>query len=207
MQISLDNVGKKFHRQWVFRNVKLNIKSGDRMAVCGANGSGKSTLLKLISAALVPTEGNILYQTDGEKLPEEMVFRYVSFAAPYLELIEEYTLNELLRFHFALRKPLDGLNVSDVLDISGLDHAKDKYIRHYSSGMKQRLRLSLALLTDSRLLLLDEPLSNLDAGAADWYRSLMEQYGADRTILVGSNHQQAEYDFCAQQLNIEDFHF
>ncbi len=207
MQISLDNVGKKFHRQWVFRNVKLNINSGDRLAVCGANGSGKSTLLKLISAALVPTEGDILYRTDGEKLPEEMVFRYVSFAAPYLELIEEYTLNELLRFHFALRKPLDGLDVSDILDISGLDHAKDKYIRHYSSGMKQRLRLSLALLTDSRLLLLDEPLSNLDAGAADWYRALIDQYGAERTILVGSNHQQAEYDFCAQHLNIEDFHF
>ena len=136
-----------------------------------------------------------------------MVFRNVSFAAPYLELIEEYTLNELLRFHFALRKPLDGLDVSDILDISGLDHAKDKYIRHYSSGMKQRLRLSLALLTDSRLLLLDEPLSNLDAGAADWYRALIDQYGAERTILVGSNHQQAEYDFCAQHLNIEDFHF
>ena len=64
MQISLDNVGKKFHRQWVFRNVKLNINSGDRLAVCGANGSGKSTLLKLISAALVHTEGDILYRTD-----------------------------------------------------------------------------------------------------------------------------------------------
>jgi ABC-type multidrug transport system ATPase subunit len=130
----------------------------------------------------------------------------VSIAAPYLELIEEFTLSELIHFHFSVKKPINNLSESAILQKSGLTHAADRRISYFSSGMKQRVRLILAILSDTPLLLLDEPLSNLDSRASEWYRALLEEFGGSRTILVSSNHQEPEYFFCNRRLLIEDLH-
>ncbi len=205
MRICLSDAGKKYLKQWVFRHITLDMDSGERIVVTGPNGSGKSTLLKLISGALIPTEGDISYYIDDKRIPDELIFRYVTYAAPYLELVEEYSLRELLNFHFGLRKPVQNLSKDEIIKISGLEDAADKYIKYYSSGMKQRLKLSLALLTSSKLIVLDEPLSNLDAAAVSWYKNLIEEYAGNRNIIVGSNHQANEYFFCSKELFINNY--
>ncbi|NBQ48017.1 MAG: ATP-binding cassette domain-containing protein, partial [Sphingobacteriia bacterium] len=84
-------------------------------------------------------------------------------------------------------------------------HARHKFIRQYSSGMKQRLKLALALLADTPLLLLDEPLSNLDRSGAAWYQQMITDYTAKRTVIVCSNAIEEEHFFCERALDVMDY--
>lgn len=197
MQIILEDIGKKFGNQWVFRHLYLDVSQGSKCAILGANGSGKSTLLKIMARWLNPTEGNVMYFTNGQPLVDpENIFLSIAVAAPYLELVEEFTLLELFRFHFQFKKPLNNLSLFEIIELSGLEAAAQKQIRHFSSGMKQRTKLTLALLSEAPFVLLDEPCSNLDAKAIEWYRNLIFRYGNNRTLVICSNHQPCEYDFC-----------
>lgn len=205
MQIVVKDVGKRFERQWVFRGLSFSISSGSRLAILGANGSGKSTLLKILAGWLNPTEGSVTYIVDNKPLADPgEVFSHLTLAAPYLELIEEFTLAEMIDFHFRFKKPLPGLSLTDILQESGLKDKSQRQIRHFSSGMKQRVKLVLALLSDTPLVLLDEPCSNLDLEATRWYRRLIDKYTAGRTVVVCSNHADEEYDFCDEIVRLDD---
>ncbi|MFM2208303.1 MAG: hypothetical protein RL213_2278 [Bacteroidota bacterium] len=183
--------------------IDLDIASGEKVVALGPNGSGKSTFLQLVSGFVTPTEGTVFWTTsDGTSVPVESVYRELSLAAPYVEVPEEMTFRELLEFHFRFKSPLQGLGVEDILELSGLKAVAGRPVRHYSSGMKQRVRLSLAVCSASPLLLLDEPCSNLDNSAAVWYQETVERFSAGRTVLVCSNHQKNEYGFCSRQVDV-----
>lgn len=203
--IDLQDAGKKYIREWVFRHVNLSLKAGEKMVLLGPNGSGKSTLLQLISGSVLCTEGAVQYRKNENQIDPENVFRELTIAAPYLELIEEFTLLEILQFHFKFKKSLNGLSIEQVLELSGLAHARHKTFKNFSSGMKQRIRLTLAILSESSLILLDEPCANLDKAAIHWYQQMVEQYAQQRTVLVCSNNQPEEYVFCQRQLDINQW--
>ena len=200
MNIALKNIGKRFNKEWVFRNISYDFTIGNAHAVLGTNGSGKSTLLQIISGSASPTEGIINYT-----IPEELLFKKMAYAAPYLELPEEMTWKEAITFHNQFKSFIEGLSETTVLELSGLTGSSDKQIRNFSSGMKQRAKLTLAILSSAPLLLLDEPTSNLDAHAVKWYQMLVEKYGKDRTIIVCSNYNKDEYSFCTKELVIRAF--
>src|SRR5690606_30127836 len=134
----------------------------------------------------------------------EHIYQYLSIAAPYLELIEEFTLAEQVRFHFAHKRFSDGLEEQSLIERLGLAHAKDKQIRYFSSGMKQRVKLGLACYADVPIVLLDEPTSNLDEDSISWYLQLIASTSADRLFLVCSN-QEREYGFCEHKITITDY--
>jgi ABC-type multidrug transport system ATPase subunit len=199
--LSLDRLGKKFDREWIFRDLTLHLRPGEPVAVTGPNGSGKSTLMQVLSGQMPASEGALTYQLDGRRVEPDAVFRHLTFAAPYLELVEEFTLDELLRFHVRFKALRNGLTPNDFVELLELPQARHKSIRHFSSGMKQRLKLGLALYSEARLVLLDEPTANLDARGAAWYRRHVALLPPTVTLLIASN-QPAEYDFCATVLDI-----
>lgn len=205
MQIQLENLGKKFGREWIFRGLNYSFNSDQPTAILGSNGSGKSTLLQIISGSLMEGEGKIIYTHEGKIISQEQIYQSVSIAAPYLELMEEFTLSESISFHGRFKSWRNGLNEKNILERSELTHAKDKQLRNFSSGMKQRVRLLLAILSDTPLLLLDEPCSNLDQAATSWYADLIREHASGRTIIVCSNQVKEEYFFCMDQLKMEDF--
>ncbi|WP_199117896.1 ATP-binding cassette domain-containing protein [Pedobacter sp. ASV28] len=203
MQISLENVGRRFNKEWIFRSLSYTFDSGQRYAILGPNGSGKSTFLSVALGSLTPSEGKIRYAQQKEILTED-IFAYISFAAPYLDLIEEFTLQETIDFHFRFKPYSQGLNAAAVLDILNLNKAEDKALKYFSSGMKQRTKLALACCADTPILILDEPTSNLDTQGTDWYLGLIEKFANDKLVIVGSN-QKHEYDFCDHELNITNY--
>ncbi len=205
MKITLEKAGRKFYAEWIFRNLNLELLSADSLAILGPNGSGKSTLLQLISGNTLPTEGTIMYFENEKRIAGEEIFQHLSFAAPYLELIEEFTLTEMVRFHFLFKKPVHNFSEKEIISLSGLEHAEKKVLKYFSSGMKQRVKLSLALLSDVKIILLDEPCSNLDKEAVQWFRQLVTTYSKDKITLVCSNNQSEEFDFCDQQINLMDW--
>jgi ABC-type multidrug transport system ATPase subunit len=200
MQITLENLGRRFNREWIFKGIDYSFSSANNYAILGPNGSGKSTLLSVLLGSLTPSEGKISYINEKDLAPEQ-VFRYVSLAAPYLDLVEEFTLQETIDFHFQFKKYQQGLNAASVLDLLALTKAQDKPLKYFSSGMKQRTKLVLAFCSDTPILVLDEPTSNLDAQGNKWYLDLVEKFAKNRLVLVGSN-QPYEYEFCEHRLDI-----
>ena len=230
VQIKLDDVGKRFRYEWIFRNLSTTFEGGKTYALLGSNGSGKSTLMKILSGHLSPSAGKITFTIDEKKQDEDNIYKHISYAAPYVELIEELTLTEMIQFHIKFkplsseRSPMDKgvlsdsktLTVNGLIEILNFDKSRHKEIRFFSSGMKQRLKLALAICSDSPILLLDEPTTNLDAQGVAWYRQLMSRFtvdggnpdsfgkGGNRLTIVASNTEH-DYDFCDKMLNIEDF--
>ena len=202
--ISLEDIGRRFNRDWIFKNISYTFTSGNSYAILGSNGSGKSTLLQILNGSLGPSKGKITYQFNGKAMPTEAIYEHLSLAAPYLELIEDFSLNEMIDFHFKFKPLLPGTSKQDVIELLNLNTSANKLIKYFSSGMKQRLKLVLAFCSDTPILMLDEPISNLDTQGIDWYRDLVQKFAANRLTIVCSN-QLHEYDFCRHQLNIADY--
>ncbi|MFN5331733.1 MAG: ATP-binding cassette domain-containing protein [Bacteroidota bacterium] len=202
LSVEVLHAAKRFHKEWIFKNLNLQLLQGDSLAIMGANGSGKSTLLKCISGSLPLTQGSISYKKNTDTIAPEDWFRHISFASPYLELPEELTLQECISFHFKFKKPAFGLE--DLSEIIGLVAHKTKRISQFSSGMKQRIKLGLALFSDVPLVLLDEPTSNLDAQGIAWYQNMVQTYSSQRILIVCSNEAR-EVEFCKQKITLDDF--
>ncbi|WP_437920596.1 ABC transporter ATP-binding protein [Sphingobacterium sp. LRF_L2] len=206
MNITLLNLGRRYNREWIFRHVDYSFSLGKKYAILGPNGSGKSTLLKTVSGSLSASEGEIQYRDlQHQVISVEQIFQLLSIAAPYIELVEELTLREMIEFHFRFKSYLKGFDFDSVVERMNLHKALDKEIRFFSSGMKQRVKLALACCSDTPIVLLDEPTSNLDLDGEAWYLSLVnETCGVDRLLLIGSN-QEKEYAFCDEFIHVLDF--
>lgn len=200
MKINLKNLGKRFNREWIFRRLNYEFSSARSYAITGPNGSGKSTLLQVIGGAVTISEGKILY----ENCKDEEVYKNISIAAPYLELVEEMTLTEFLRFHSSLKRWLPGITSEKIIAALQLEGAAHKQIRYFSSGMKQRVKLAQAVFSNVPVVLLDEPATNLDEEGIALYNSLISGYCRDRLLIISSNDKQ-EYRFCDEVLHMMDF--
>ncbi len=205
MEISLDNIGKRFQREWIFRKVSLNLGQNDRVAILGANGSGKSTLLQILSGYLTPSEGKIIWKENDQMIGVQDVFKHVALATPYMTLYEDFTLRENIQFFSSFKSFRDGLSLLEVAEKMGLSVQIDKPLKFYSSGMKQRVKLGLAIMSDTNILLLDEPSSHLDANAILWYQNLVQEFSSNRIICVASNKEETETLFCNKHLEVADF--
>jgi ABC-type multidrug transport system ATPase subunit len=195
MQISLAEACKRFNKEWIFKNLNFQFEAGKHYALVGNNGSGKSTLLQIIAGYSSLTKGSIDANT---------IYEQISFAAPYLELVEEFTATEQFEFQAQFKPIQKDLSTQKILELIGLKNAAHKQIRYYSSGMKQRLKLALAIFSDCPILLLDEPCSNLDKEGYALYDTLIKEYAMHKLIIVGSNDP-AEYHFCNAQINLMDY--
>ncbi len=205
MSIHLENIGKRFNREWIFRGVNHTLESGKSYAILGSNGSGKSTLLQVASGYARPTEGSVKALLNGSTVTEEKLFFHVSLATPYLGLYEDFYLEELLAFHFKFKTIQNSILLSDVPHILKLEHALNRPVKQFSSGMKQRVRLGLAILSNTPYLFLDEPTSNLDKSGKNWYKTMVETYASNRMVVVCSNHQEEEIFFCETRLEVGDY--
>lgn len=203
MQITLTKSGKRFSREWIFRELSYEFLPGEKYSITGNNGSGKSTLLLVISGALLLNEGSCNWFLN-EKVEPENVQKNISIAAPYLELIEEMTAIEFLKFHSKYKIFIQNMPVIEILNEAGLFAAANKQIRFYSSGMKQRLKLAQAIFSDVPVILLDEPCTNLDVAGFDLYYNWIEKYCSNRMVIVSSNDKN-EYSFCNHEIKIQNY--
>lgn len=203
--IELITAGKKFFRNWIFKNLSFKLGPAEKVSIIGHNGSGKSTLLQVLSGYESLSAGTIRYSKNEVEISRENIFNHLSIAAPYLELIEEFTLEEIVRFHYQLKKPVQDITPNEIIGLMQLDGSKNKVFKYFSSGMKQRTKLALAILSDVDLVLLDEPLSNLDKQGELWYRDLANNYLKEKSVIVCSNQNEAEYSFCSRSIFVAEY--
>jgi ABC-type multidrug transport system ATPase subunit len=161
-------------------------------------------LLQLISGSAVYNEGKIDYLLHGKHFSADRVFQKISFAAPYLDTIEELTLTEFFLFHDKMKGWLSTVTTKEIIHLSSLENAAHKQIRYFSSGMKQRVKLAQAIFSNVPIVLLDEPLSNLDAEGVSLYHRLVEQFCKNRLLIISSNEPK-EYSFCDTIIDIKAY--
>lgn len=201
MKIELTGLGKRFNKTWIFRNINFQFISPNYYAITGPNGSGKSTLLQIIAGAIIHNEGDVLYRHSDIIISPENIFKKISLAAPYIELIEEMTLMEFFLFHQNMKGWIDKKNSEDIIALLGLQESSYKQLRYFSSGMKQRVKLAQAIFSDVPVILLDEPITNLDEDGVKLYLSFIHDYCSTRLVIISSNDK-TEYEFCEEMIDL-----
>lgn len=193
MKCTLNAVAKHFNDHIIFSGINLEIESTKNYVIVGGNGSGKSTLLKSIAGGVTFSEGSIECSINGESIEQKNLHKHIAFCSPYMEIIEEFSFEELISFQEKFKPFNNGLQPSDIIKLSGLNKIAKKPIRHFSSGMKQRVKLCLAIFSEASLLLLDEPTTNLDPNGKKWYQEILNKYSQEKTVIVASNFLEEEF--------------
>jgi ABC-type multidrug transport system ATPase subunit len=204
MQIVLRGLGKKFNREWIFKGINKSITTGKPLAITGPNGSGKSTLMLILSGWTLPSNGDVSYIHTDKHINVDQIYQNIDFIAPYTELVEELTLDEFLKFHFRFKTLIPGIRIENIIQKIRLEGDEGKYIRNFSSGMKQRLKLALGLYSTCPVLLLDEPTTNLDIANKNWYDSEITGILENKIVIIASN-QPKEYNFAVDFIEIENY--
>ncbi|MFM2386896.1 MAG: hypothetical protein RL660_1653 [Bacteroidota bacterium] len=202
MTISLQQASKRYFNTWIFKDLSLEVLQGDKLAILGINGSGKSTLMQCISGHVGLSDGKVIW-TDGNKaIDDHKRYEQLSFCSPSMQLIEDFTLQEFLQHHFAIKPSMS--TAEEAIAYIGLNTSADKRIEVFSSGMKQRVKLAQALMAKVPVCFLDEPCSNLDEQGIQLYNKMVHDFGTEKTIFVSSNDA-AEYQFCNKQILVQDY--
>ncbi len=201
MKIVTHNLSKRFNREWIFRNFSFEFITGKTYAIIGPNGSGKSTLLQILWGQMPASEGTISYQSINSIIPATEIYQSIAIATPYMDLIDEFTLEEMIQFHVGFKPTRSMKSVEEMIEKMGLQHARKKMISNFSSGMRQRLKLGIAFSTQADILFLDEPTSNLDKKSIDWYWDTLTPLLANTLVIIASN-QETEYPTTAEKIDI-----
>ncbi len=202
VSLHIENLSKKFGNHWVFKSINLQIQPYEKIAILGANGSGKSTLLKIMAGFIYFDKGSVKWENTANSDVSD--FPDFSFSSPYLDLFDYLTVEEHIKFHFEQKLCYKNLDSESVIDIGNLGDQKHKRVKQLSSGTRQRFKNTLAILTHSDVLILDEPCSNLDEENNNHYQNLVNEYTKERMVIIASNHA-PEYDFiCTKEFKIEN---
>ena len=186
MKIILNNISKKYNKKYVFKNFSYQFEN-KYYSITGSNGSGKTTLLKIILGYITPQNGNVTYYKNNSKIKDDN-FGFFSFASPYQEIIEEFTLNEIINFHFKFLSPINKMKENEIINLLEMEEYSNIKISNFSTGMKQKVKLGLALFSECEFTLLDEPCSNLDDNGIIWYHKNVEESLKFKKIIVASNN-------------------
>lgn len=184
--LQLQHIGKRFQGKWLFRELTFTLQQGEQLALLGMNGAGKSTLMRIIAGQLTPTEGKVVMISGKKRISHDFFYPFVSWTSPAMQLYPDLTLKEHIDLHFQLKNCLLP-TPTDMIDLLQLQKDADKKLRFYSSGMLQRVKVGLALFSQSQILLLDEPTANMDTENAQRILDLIQTYVGNRVYLLASN--------------------
>jgi len=188
MKLSLQNIEKNFGERQIFSNINFSIESGQSVALVGPNGSGKTTLVKIICGLIRPSQGIVTFMDKGERIDPLAVYKQIGLVSPYLELYEELTARENLKFFGRMRKTSNLDNrINHLMMRINLKGREDDPVKTFSSGMRQRLKYVFALLSEPEVLVLDEPTSNLDADGFERVYKIMDEQKQERILIIATN--------------------
>ena len=193
--LNVELLGKKFGREWIFRNVSFHLKEKQCLVVTGKNGSGKTTLLRILTGLENSSEGIVQLNLEDSR-------KEIGFSSPDLRLYGTLTGMEHLSLSQKLRgeTPKQGKN-EVLLELFGLKQHAHKLVSAYSTGMRARLKLAIATESKRNLLILDEPFSNLDEEGCEILQNIIQQQKS-HGILIFSTNNPGEIKFGDYELNL-----
>jgi ABC-type multidrug transport system ATPase subunit len=180
--VALDEVSKLYGRFAALRMVSGEFAAGRLYLILGENGAGKSTLLRVIAGLIEPSHGKLTILGSSDRKAVKPQLGYMAHASM---LYDELSGRENLAYFAELYGIRDRAICDQAIRTVGLDPALERRVGQYSQGMRQRLSLARAILNDPRILLLDEPFSNVDVGSAkEMTRLLASMRDSGKTIFL-----------------------
>jgi ABC-type multidrug transport system ATPase subunit len=201
-RLEVSGLGRRFNRHWIFRKLDLRLEAGERVLLCGDNGSGKSTLMRMLAGQLSPSEGEVKLWIDGKEIDPEYYYQHLSWSGPYMELYTDLTLQEAIHLHASFRPMM--VPPRTVMQLLRLEDHSNKMLKHFSSGMLHRVKVGLAILTRSKLLLLDEATTNMDEANSKLATDLMMTHLDGRMLIYASNRVE-EFALFERRVDLNDF--
>lgn len=201
-----ERIAQRFNQRLVWRDISCEIQSGEIWGITGKNGSGKTTLLRALCGLLTPSSGSITFAFNGITRASEEIIQHCGFVAPYLTLYEEFTPLELCSNIAAMRGiAFDPKRTLLLMEHFSIEARKDDILRGFSSGMKQRIKYVLAFLFHSPLLVLDEPMTNLDEAGMNAVEVLIQQHHAQGGACIIATNDSRDLALCTHQLAVTSF--
>jgi ABC-type multidrug transport system ATPase subunit len=202
MHVALHHIGKRYQKEWIFRGIDGQWNEDSCTAIFGGNGSGKSTLTQIISGFLSSSEGELRWSINDKPIPRDKVYEHVSLCTPVVQLWDDFTLRENIEFFLRFKSLRNHFSAADFMQIIELEKQEHRALKNFSSGMRQRVKLGMAILANTSLLILDEPCSHLDERAVQWFQQLLKMHSVGRTIFVASNKDERETFLCESSLDV-----
>lgn len=200
MQLVLEHITKSYQGRLLFQNLNFSFALGEKVAVIGKNGSGKTTLLKIAMGYVKPDTGVVFWQTEGaQKIPVQ--FRDFSFAGIQQQLFDDLTVLDSIHFHFKFRTALHDTYLESIQSVFP-KQLLSKKVNQLSAGWLNRLKLLLAILTKSKVLILDEPFSNMDTEGIDQLTEIIRQHSKNRLLLIAGNRED-ELALCERKIEFD----
>lgn len=204
-KLKLDSITKFFGRRLIFKNISINYQNNGIFGISGPNGSGKSTLVKIIANIISPSSGKVIHSNDTKEIPAEKLHNYIGFVSPYLILYDEFTAEENIKFFANIRNVKYNIEKIDYLfNEFLLEERRNDLVKTYSSGMKQRLKFIFALMHSPKLIILDEPTSNLDNDGKDKVYKLINEESKNNIVIIASNEDN-DLSICTETINLYQF--
>lgn len=199
-----DALKKVFNRRVIFHDISFSLTARQTLLITGRNGAGKSTLVKIISGVLSPSAGSVSFRSASGSVPGPVRAALIGFVAPYLMIYDEFTARENLQLALGIR----GLDADDeradaLLDEVALYERRNDLLRTFSSGMRQRVKYALALIHRPPVLVLDEPMANLDGAGVALVRRIMDRHRAEGILIVATN-ERSDLDHADVKVNLDD---
>lgn len=203
MELRIENLTKQYGSNPAVNNLSLTLNRGV-YGLLGANGAGKTTLMRLVCDILAPTQGRIFY--DGQDIREkgESYRNLLGYLPQDFGYYPGFTALQFLMYMSAVKGLSKGFAKErslTLLDEVGLSPVKDKKIKTYSGGMKQRLGIAQAMLNDPKILILDEPTAGLDPKERVKFRNLISSFSRDKIVLL-STHIVSDVEYIAGEILI-----
>jgi ABC-type multidrug transport system ATPase subunit len=205
LQVELSDIAKRFRKEWVFKGITTVLAHGSAVSILGSNGSGKSTLAQIIAGYITPSEGYVSWSVNGAEISRDKIFQRVAICSPAMQLWEELTLKENVELFLQFKNMPSCADYREFSNLTQLEKQVNQPLKTYSSGMKQRVKLGLSILSDAQLLILDEPCSHLDSSAVQWYQNLLTKNSANRLMVVASNSDEREIFCCEKSIDINAY--
>lgn len=204
IEISADNIAKNYGKKRVLNGISFHHQTA-ALGIAGANGSGKSTLLKIISGLLKPTSGEVQWKIHEDKLSPKAIIPYIGFSAPYVQLYEELSVEENLRFLVELQKNSALEDINDLLHRFEIKKLQNSLYGNLSTGQQQRVKLASAVIKKPSILIMDEPGSNLDQEGKSLIRNLVQTYRDNNKMVIIASNLQEELDLCDKTIDLNNF--
>ncbi len=201
IEIIADTISKNFGTNSVLSGLSFRFPACV-LGVAGSNGAGKSTLLRILAGLMKPSSGSVSWQIDSQKLGAKEIKPHLGYAAPYVQLYEELTVHENLSFLIELQKNPPAAGIDDLLNRFEASMFRDSLYGNLSTGQQQRVKLASALIKEPRILMLDEPGSNLDEKGRTLIRRLSDDYRQSGKMLIIASNQPEELALCDETLDL-----
>lgn len=203
--IEISNISKKYGKKTVLNDITFSANPGECIGIVGANGCGKSTLLKILSGAISPNGGSIIYKDKNPLAQKKYFYESIGYIPQDNPLFDNLTVYDNLKLWYC-DSPLNLEEEikSGIIARFGIDKFLKSTVKNLSGGMKKRLSIACGVAKNPEILILDEPGASLDIVCKEEIRAYMEEYIQKGGTIIIASHEERELSVCTKMYIMED---